>query len=267
MNLVLPKVISAGIFKTNYTYKNNTSPNRRVSMFEIELPIEDGGISFIDDTNANIKKDRAIIAKPGQIRHTKFPFSCYYIHFIVNNGDLFDILTNMPEFIDLANNKDIIIKLFKDIIKFYNSGLETDEIKLQSLILNLIHQLIKYSTRQTLAHQLSSNYNVIEDSIEYIKKNLDKDLSLETLSKKASFSVVHFHNTFKKATGLTLREYVEEQRIKRATNLLLTTDFTLTQIAYECGFSSQSYFSYAFKRKMNMTPREYVKDVISKYDI
>ena len=50
-----------------------------------------------------------------------------------------------------------------------------------------------------------------------------------------------------------------------AANLLITTDYTLTQIAYECGFSSQSYFSYAFKRKMKSTPREYARRMLERY--
>ena len=78
------------------------------------------------------------------------------------------------------------------------------------------------------------------------------------ISARFNLSPIHFHNIFKVAVGSTLRDYIEEQRIKRATNLLLTTNFSLTQIAYECGFSSQSYFSYVFKRKMKVTPREYV---------
>ena len=82
-----------------------------------------------------------------------------------------------------------------------------------------------------------------------------------------ALSPIHFHNFFKKSVGKTLREYVEEQRIKKATGLLLTTNDSLTKIAFECGFSSQSYFSYVFKRKMKITPREYVKDVYAKYGI
>lgn len=80
-------------------------------------------------------------------------------------------------------------------------------------------------------------------------------------------SPVHFHNTFKRSVGKTLRDYVEEQRIKKAIGLLLTTDASLTQIAFECGFSSQSYFSYVFKRRMNATPREYAKTIHARYEI
>ena len=63
-----------------------------------------------------------------------------------------------------------------------------------------------------------------------------------------------------------LHEYVEEQRIKKAIDLMLSTNMTLTQIAYECGFSSQSYFSYAFKHAKGMSPRTYAKKLIGKYD-
>ena len=65
---------------------------------------------------------------------------------------------------------------------------------------------------------------------------------------------------------MTLREYVEDRRIRKAVNLLVETDLTLSEIAYECGFSSQSYFSYAFKKKMNLTPREYAKEIYNRYD-
>ena len=73
-------------------------------------------------------------------------------------------------------------------------------------------------------------------------------------------------NCFRSATGRTLRDYVEEVRIKRAVALLVSTDYTLTKIAFECGFSSQSYFSYAFRRRMGRTPREYARELQSRYE-
>ena len=57
----------------------------------------------------------------------------------------------------------------------------------------------------------------------------------------------------------TLREFVEERRIKKAIDLLFTNNYQLSEIAYECGFSSQSYFCYAFKRYTGTTPKQYIK--------
>ena len=113
MDIILPKVIAIGIYNAKNVFKNITvSKNRRVSMFEIELPIEDGGISYIGNTSAEIKNNRVIIAKPEQIRHTKLPFNCYYIHFIITKGSLFDSLINLPNFIDLIKNQDKCIGIF-----------------------------------------------------------------------------------------------------------------------------------------------------------
>ena len=85
------------------------------------------------------------------------------------------------------------------------------------------------------------------------------------MSTLAGFTPTYFHKLFKASTGKTLREYVEEQRIKKAINLLLKYDTTVTEIAYECGFSSQSYFNYAFKRKMKTSPKQYAKKVFEQY--
>ena len=82
-----------------------------------------------------------------------------------------------------------------------------------------------------------------------------------------SLSPVYFHNVFKSATGKTLHDYIEEQRIKKAIYLLQTTNYSLTKVAYECVFSSQSYFSFVFKRRMKNTPRKYMKDIYCKYEL
>ena len=137
---------------------------------------------------------------------------------------------------------------------------------MQSLVLELIYTLITDAKRRVPHDRVKrSNYRVIESTIKYIQENLTADLSLEAISRRAGFTPIHFHNVFKASTGKTLRAYVEEQRVKKAANLLVTTDDTLAEIAYDCGFSSQSYFSYAFKRKTHKTPREYAKGVFERY--
>jgi len=267
MEIKLPDVVSIGIYNSNLAVKNRViTKNRKTTMFEIEIPIEKGGVSYINTDKMAIEQDMIICAKPGQIRHTKLPFKCYYIHFIVTDGTLYDNLMYIPNYVK-TNKREKYYEIFQNLCKYYDSAIDADKIILHSLILELIHTLIKDSKKQTLHGKIkSNNYKAIEDTIKYIKENLTADLSLETIAHRAGFSPIHFHNVFKASTGKTLREYVEEQRIKKAANMLITTDYTLTEIAYECGFSSQSYFSYAFKHKMNKTPREYAKEVYERFE-
>ena len=259
MDIILPEIVAAGIYNSQIAVKDRAiTKNRKATMFEIEIPIEEGGISYIASEERHIK--------PGQIRHTKLPFKCYYIHMILNTGTLYDILADIPVFIETKRSAEYR-KIFEGLCKHSNSPLEIDRIKAFSLVLELVYLLDKDSKKQLYRNGLKSgNYEIIEDVIKYIKENLTSDLSLNAVASYASLSSIHFHNCFKAATGKTLHEYVEEQRIKKAAGLLVSTDLTLTEISYECGFSSQSYFSYAFKRKMKMTPREYAKEVYKRYD-
>ena len=230
------------------------------------MPIEDGGISYIDSNSKQINTNMIICAKPGQVRHTKFPFKCYYVHMIVHSGTLYDSLMSTPDFFETEKG-DIYKGIFTKLVKHYNTLAGSEEIILQSLLLELIYTINKDSTFKNKNGNFTNNYSMIEKSLQYIKEHITEDLSLEKVAKSMSFSPIHFHNTFKAAVGKTLRDYVEEQRLKKAINLLTTTDYSLTKISFECGFSSQSYFSCVFKRRMKKTPREYEKDIRSRYEI
>jgi len=234
-------------------------------MFEIELPIGNGGQSYIDDESHPIRHNTVICAKPGQIRHTRLPFKCYYIHMIVNEGYLADILTTLPNYIDFSNT-DQIKEIFISLCEHYNTGITNDDVLIQSLILKLIYILSENSAAVIKSTPKSNNHKTIERTLEYINRNLSADLTLGRLASAANFNAIYFHKLFKASTGKTLHEYVEDQRIKKSVNLLISTDMTLTQIAYECGFSSQSYFSYAFKKKIGSAPREYAKKIQLKYE-
>ncbi len=265
--MILPEIVTVGIYNSQIAAKNTIiSKKRKTSMFEIELPIEDGGVTFIDSNSKQISPNMLICAKPEQVRHTRFPFKCYYVHMIIHSGTLYDALIETPDFFETEKNS-VYKEIFTKLIKHYSIPSENNEIILQSLILELIYTITKDSAKLIKKGNANNNYTLIEKSLKYIKEHLTEDLSLENISEKFSISPIYFHNTFKTSVGKTLRDYVEEQRIKKAINLLTTTNYTLTQIAYESGFSSQSYFSYVFKRKMKMTPREYVKEIYDKYEL
>ena len=262
--MILPEIVEAGFYNSQIANKNDKiSRNRETAMFEIELPVEDGGVSYIDSKAKNITPDMIICAKPKQIRHTKFPFKCYYVHILVKDDTLYNVLMDTPVFFETDK-----IKVYKDIfVKLVDSFTNNEEIILQSLVLQLIHLLSKDFPLKNENGSLSNNHLTIKKSLNYINQHLTENLSLEKVAKEMSFSPIHFHNTFKETMGQTLRDYIEEQRIKKATDLLLTTNNSLTQIAYECGFSSQSYFSFVFKRRMKKTPRQYAKEIHQKYEI
>ena len=264
--MVLPQVELVGIYNLQLSATHNkVTRNRKVTMFEIELPLENGGVAYINSDATPITPNLVICAKPGQIRHTKYPFRCLYIHCILKEGYLYDTLMDFPNFISIQNGS-VYRELFEKLRKHFEARTKQDEIMLQSLMLELIYLLSKEIRMKSQRGSSRGNHFDIDNALRYIKENLTEDLSLQSISKKMLLSPIHFHNRFKASVGQTLHDYVEERRIKAAINLLLTTELTLTQIAFQCGFSSQSYFSYVFKRKMGVSPRKYVEQVNKQYE-
>ena len=265
--IVLPEIVTIGIYNLQSAMKNKlVSPNRKTTLFELELPLEDGGISYIDDSSHPVRENTVICAKPGQLRHTRSPFKCYYIHMIVSQGPLLEALSSFPNFVELTDAREIR-KIFSSLCEYYHGGTAKNELMVQSLLLKLIFLLEqKVALLKTNHRPKPSNQTVIEQTLRYINEHLTEELSLSSLSEQVHFSPIYFHKLFKRSVGKNLREYVEEQRIKKAIDLLISTDKTLTQIAYECGFSSQSHFSCVFKKKMQLPPREYAREYHLKYE-
>ena len=103
---------------------------------------------------------------------------------------------------------------------------------------------------------------------EYIDQNLDKDLSLAEVAALVNMSESAFSHFFKKRTGLSYINYVNNQRIARACTLLSDTTLSAAEICYDCGFNNKSNFIRIFRKKKNMTPieyRKYIGQMLIKY--
>lgn len=91
----------------------------------------------------------------------------------------------------------------------------------------------------------------------FIDGRLSSPPTLDELAHAIGISRRQFSRAFKQTTGKTPHQYLEEQRLKRAVDLLRDTDMLATEIAIECGFSSSSHFTSTFKRSVGVRPRDY----------
>jgi AraC family transcriptional regulator len=95
----------------------------------------------------------------------------------------------------------------------------------------------------------------VNRAIDYVVQNLSGTLQLEDVARAASFSPFHFHRVFKSLVGETLAQFVKRHRLERALYLMShAPKRSLTDVAYECGFSSSSDFSRNFKQRFGVAP-------------
>ncbi|HAN17359.1 MAG: hypothetical protein A2X13_00750 [Bacteroidetes bacterium GWC2_33_15] len=100
--------------------------------------------------------------------------------------------------------------------------------------------------------------------IDYIDKNLDKPLNLNVLADIANFSPFHFHRIFTTFTGETLNNFVKRLRIEKSASLLMNNPETsITEIAYYCGYSSNSVFCRAFKEYFKCSAKDYRQKMLN----
>src|SRR5690554_5246668 len=88
----------------------------------------------------------------------------------------------------------------------------------------------------------------------YIDTHLGSRIRTEHLAAVLKLSPRHFSHSFKATLGLTPLHYVANRRIESACRTMLTTDFSLTDIAYSYGFCDQSHFIRIFRRQIGITP-------------
>lgn len=263
--MVLPDITATGVFDSYSAYINKKLTKiRKTSRYELELPIQYGGVSYVNKETHSITENIVIFAKPGFERHSRLPYKCYYVHMTISEGELFQQLSGLPTFIPITD-REKIEPLFAFLSKYSLSVTPQEKLLYASKLLELIY-LLSSQYNQTILPS-TPNSTLMNSIIQYVKEHPEADLSLATLAQYANLSPTYFHSQFKKYTGTTLQKFVEEQRITKAISLLLSTNMTLSEIADMCGFSSQSYFSYTFKRMMNMPPREYAKEHFRKYEI
>ncbi|WP_299410319.1 helix-turn-helix domain-containing protein [uncultured Roseobacter sp.] len=94
----------------------------------------------------------------------------------------------------------------------------------------------------------------IAHAIDYIEAHYGEALTIAELAAIACLSPGHFSRTFKATTGEPVWTYVQRRRCERAKEMLLTTQLPIAEIAYRCGFASQSHFTTTFSHQFGVTP-------------
>lgn len=93
--------------------------------------------------------------------------------------------------------------------------------------------------------------------LQHIDENLASPMSNAQLAKIALSSESRFIRRFREATGRTPARYVQERRLERASELLISTDFSIDRIAERCGFANRYYFTRVFTQRMGLPPGRY----------
>lgn len=119
--------------------------------------------------------------------------------------------------------------------------------------------------RKENLEQKKENTTNMKIVIDYIHEHYQNSITISELADLLHFSEPYFMRYFKRHTGVTSVDYINDFRMNKAIELLMNTENSIMEIAIQVGMHNISYFNRLFKKKYEMTPKEYRKKYQEEY--
>lgn len=246
------------------------------SQYEIYYLLSGDRNYFIQDRVYNVQKGDLILVNSNVLHKTidgfldfherlliEFEMS-FFDGFLVNHADL--------QLLDAFNKEGNILRLaelekkqfencfFKIIQESKDNDIENN-IALKVYFLELLVIINKFHSRTNTMEfdHPSELHKKIAEIIAYINQNYMYDIGLDLVAENFFISTAHLSRTFKKVTGFSFVEYLNNLRIKEAQKLLAETRLNVSEIGEKVGYQSTTHFGRMFKAFTGSSPREYKK--------
>ncbi|XID95646.1 helix-turn-helix domain-containing protein [Paenibacillaceae bacterium WGS1546] len=137
------------------------------------------------------------------------------------------------------------------------------ELAVNMLIKKLLLLLIRNDTRGLLADQDRIERIRLKPVLDYVEARIDSRIAVEDACRLANMSYYYFVKFFKKIMGQSFTEYVNFRKIKRAEQLLLTRDISVSEIGDQIGMANMAHFYKMFKRFNGCSPKEFQRKMLA----
>lgn len=169
-----------------------------------------------------------------------------------------------PDFIYRISVSDSLKTLYHSFFSYLKQGEKIPqkiiELKFREMLLNVCFDSNNHEVKNIL-FTLAQN---TEGSIEQImEEQYIYNLKVDDFARLCGRSVSSFKRDFKKLYNTTPGKWLLEKRLHMASNLMLSTDFNIQEVCYDCGFENASHFIRSFKNQFGSTPKEWRKEKIA----
>lgn len=232
---------------------------------ELKLPYDDltyiykGKGTYIIDNIPYSVKEGDIIYIPGGLRKAytdkNDPLCCYALNFISSSldGERIRYPFNPITHIGIDNQLISLYQLFNEvwIEKVYGYKMQA-----KAILMLILHRLLSLTGKDDDLH---SNDQRIYKVKKYIINNYNKKIKIEELADMVRLHPVYFGVYFKKKVGSSVKDYINNIKINKAKDLLMTGGYNVTEAAASVGFDDIYYFSKVFKKITGFPPSYFMK--------
>ena len=224
---------------------------------ELIYCIEGEGLATVDAQNSPMKKGTLTIVNSSRLHQFTTKNSVTYYCLIISSDFLKDSGLDLDEYEFCENIADEnVFEFFETINKEYFGNEKGREIALRAQILSLMTYLFRNYLRPVQSEKFD---DTVKTAMKYIRKHYKERITLEDVANAVGFSKFYFARRFKTHTKATVNEYICQVRCNEAEILLKNSNWSVSEIATECGFEDVSYFTKVFKKETGVLPSQIKK--------
>jgi AraC-like DNA-binding protein len=227
--------------------------------------LEGRGFFILGDKKVKVTPNSYIIV-PANSNYMRYwadeqnPWTIYWVHF--TGGHINDFNKQLNLKID-DGAKEIpfnqnIINTWNIMYNSLEMGYSFENLCNANLCLYQLISSLIFSDKH-LSTERETDKNIINDTIHFMKKNINKMITVEEMAQHQNLSNSHFSSLFRKSTGIAPLNYFIHLKMQLACQLLYTNEKKIKEIGLDLGYSDQYYFSRIFKKQMNISPENYRK--------
>ena len=256
-------ISAAGLFHSKNQFcdperypEHSITKMRTVMHYELELFTEDGGTAHLNGNSYPIKKGSFLIAQPGDKRQSTLHFSTLYLHFTTTDEAIQELIHSICGFHSGADYEMLAgpLKNISDTALCFEPD---SDISAAAMLISLLCEIRKICFTNPASTTEHLGYSVSSRAVAYMKQHYSEPLTVGQIADYCCISAPYFYKIFRETAHATPNQYLLKIRLAAAKSLLVSTALSVSEIAEQCGFHSQAYFSDCFKRHFGITAREF----------
>ncbi len=190
-------------------------------------------------------------------------------NFLIDKSTLLFIPRNCPhKYRSESGNRTLLINIPEHLLKKsdYTKLSSSIHMPIDNITAKIIEVILYEIEEQADSNSVQYLFFYLYDkivatktapSIAYISQHFEDAIPITYLAEIEHYNVNYYREWFKKQTGMRPKEYIQKLRIEKAKELLVTTEYSITEIANQVGYDHSSSFLRVFKATEGITPHKY----------
>lgn len=207
--------------------------------------------SLLDNTKIKVHPSDVLYLPKGSyylVEFTEEPTTAMLVNFMIYNSHGEEVALSESIIKIATDTTGKLNSLFSELCEVYPKS--SNKLAIKSKCFELINAVSMHNSVQ-------DKISAIIPAITYINNHLNSDLRVPQLAHLCAMSESTFRREFANFTGISPKKYINEEKIKKAKQMLLSSEFSINEICSVLGFYDNAHFSRVFKEITGKTPIEY----------